>query len=118
MKLDPLKVEDRGDIERERLVFRAREDVDVGRYAIFKCENSETKGRVLSANIPAVYWFPDKTIKAGDFVVVYSKAGARSEKKGDNGNMTYFYYWGFESAQWNKNYTPVLLEANTWSFVP
>ena len=116
MNLDVHKLEDKGNLDRERIVLRAKADLEVGKYVILKCV-STADGKVLASDLPAAFWFPDKKIKTGDFVVLYSKTGTRSEKKGDDGNMTYFYYWGVSEAQWNQKFTPVLIEANTWTFV-
>jgi len=59
------------------------------------------------------YWFPDKLIKTGDWVVLYTKEGTSSEKAGDRAK-TYFYYWGFGEPQW-QNYVAALVSTPTWT---
>ena len=89
------------------MVLRATADDDIGRYAIFKCLVAQN-GNVASGALPGAYWFQDKKIKSGDFVVVYSKNGAASEKVGDGGSTSHFFYWGSGAPLW-KGYSAVLV---------
>jgi hypothetical protein len=113
MNLELKGVRDVGDLNRERVVLRATQDADIGRFAIFKCRTTSDDG-VAAGYIPAAYWFPDKKVKSGDWVVLYTKEGTRSEKAGDNGN-TYFYYWGRKDPQWN-GYIAALVSTSTWEY--
>ena len=113
MNLELRGVENVGDINRERVILRATKDADIGRFAIFKCRTT-TDDAVASGYIPAAYWFPDKKIKAGDLVVLYTKEGTRSEKTGEAGN-TYFYYWGRTEPQW-KGHIAALVSTSTWEY--
>jgi hypothetical protein len=81
----------RGDLEKERIVLEAIRDLDIGGYAIFVSRDLG-EGKV-SSNIKLTYWFPDKSIKSGDLVVLYSKSRLNSEKLNQDGTTTHFYYW-------------------------
>lgn len=114
MKLRISSISERGNLEGERIALKANSDGDAGRYAVFKGITKPTG--VASGNIANVYWFMDKQFKAGDFIVLYSKEGRRSEKKNDDGTTSYFFYWGLSLPIWTAGATPVLVETATWSF--
>lgn len=112
MNLTMRPVENPGDPERERIVLRATKDVDIGDFAMFMAPTADDS--VLSGPLNA-YWFPDQKIKLGDFVVLYTKSGTRSEKKSDSGNTSYFLYWGLSSPRWaSPKLKPVLLQVASW----
>lgn len=105
---------DAGDAAKERIVLNVTTDGDIGKYLLFCTtklgDGSPTAGR------KQMYWFPDKPIKAGDLVVLYTKKGTRSEKKQDSGATVHFFYWGLEGSLWGdgKN-VAVLMHSAEWS---
>ena len=105
-------VENIGDLERERVVLRAKTETPIGHYAVFRCNPSDD-GRVLSGDIPSAYWFEDKTVKSGDFVVLYTKGGQSSEKV-NSGNTSHFFYWGKSAAQWDGFLAVVVETGGSW----
>ena len=113
MKFDIQNVTDPGMMGTERLVLKATVDADIGRFAIFRGRNADEKKVLSGPN--AADWFPDKEIKAGDLVVLYSKSGASSEKSIGPGQKSHFFYWNSQSALWVKGFTPVCLEISTWN---
>ena len=115
MNLEITGVQNAGDLERERVVLRASDDLDIGRYAVFMGK-SGADGNVLSGHVPAAYWFPNKKIKSGDFVVLYSKQGTTSSKTNDEGRTSYFYYWGWKQPKWVPGTTAALVETSTWTY--
>lgn len=117
MKLKIIGIESAGEIERERIVVQATVASDIGRFAIF-ASNASSENKPLSGNVPFAYWFPFKNVKDGDFIVVYSKTGSRSEKTNESGRTSYFYYWGMTNSIWNKSVIPVLVETTTWEMLP
>jgi hypothetical protein len=108
MSLELRYVEDAGDITRERVVLRATTNVDIGLYALFRCRVSKD-GKPLSGAATA-YWFNNKEIRAGDFVVLYTKSGSASQKKGASAATSYFYYWNLTAAHWTTDTVPVLAD--------
>src|SRR5262249_50258580 len=102
-----------GDMNRERDVMKASAKGNIGAYALFQAISSDD-GQVLSGNIPYAYWFADKEVNRGDFVVLYTKQGTQSEKKNKDGTTSHFFYWGLSSPLWVAGTTPVLLSAPDW----
>jgi hypothetical protein len=104
----------KGDISNERLVLKVLANADIGAYAVFKTE--VTQGGV-SNEIKAAYWFPDKSVKAGDLVVLYTKEGVDKEKLNESGLTTHFFYWGKNKPVWNiDDRAVVLLRVAEWDF--
>lgn len=112
MNLKLKSIADKGDLPNERLVISVLKDSNIGEFAVFRTGlvNGE-----IQIGVTNTYWFPDKQLKAGDLVVLYSKTGKISEKKLERGNMAYFYYWGQSQALWKTSEkAAVLLHAPAW----
>lgn len=114
MKLRFSSFADAGQPQKERLVLKAYEDTDVGEYLIM-ISSASADGRA-TAGRKITYWFPDKEVKAGDLVVLYSKHGTQSEKRREAGGTVHFFYWGLEGAQWSSECGAVLLRSAEWEF--
>ena len=116
MTLRFIRIQNPGDLEKERAVLRASTEIDIGRYTLFSCyaeENIPLSGPILKG-----FWFEDKIIKSGDLVVVYSKNGSAGEKVGRTGATSYFYYWESDEPIWTSGTIPVLLLSAGWDYGP
>lgn len=91
MKLKIVKILDHGNLEKERLWLKANENLDLGHYLIAITQYMSPES--ISTALQDILWLPAKKINAGDEVVIYSRGGKNSEKKGDS-KSTYFYYFG------------------------
>jgi hypothetical protein len=108
------QIADKGQLDRERIIIRALKDDDIGDYAIFKAKIG-TGENVLPGNVPNAYWFIDIQIKAGDYVVLYTKVGKRSEKEISDAK-SYFFYWGLSAPIWDDSgYVALLVSTPDWS---
>lgn len=114
MKLKLSSIADKGDFQKERVVIRAIDSTGVGEFVLL-CTGVNDDGG-LNIGVVNTYWFPDKEVRAGDLVVVYSKTGTNSEKALDNGtNKAHFFYWGLSREVWSSSrVAPVLLHAPIW----
>jgi hypothetical protein len=113
MSLQLSSVQDKGNLDKERIVLTADADCDIGFYAFFRCTAND-KGRPLSGAVPNVYWFMNKDVKKGDLIVLYSKRGTRSEKEIGEGHKSHFFYWGMTTSLWTKGVIPVLVKTSEW----
>lgn len=114
MKLEILSFADAGHFAKERIVFKALSDADLGDYVVF-CSHVSTKENPTSGRKLA-YWFPDGEVKAGDLIVLYTKTGATSAKPQTGGHTAHFFYWGNDTAIWAGGNGAVLLLADDWDF--
>ena len=116
MKLEIKSIEGIGDPTRERVVMRAKADLDMTVYAVFCCKFGKAAAPIAGP-IVAVYWFGPKELKKGDLVVLYTKAGDRAEKTTDDGRTSHFYYWGKNETIWDDNRKPVLVHTDDWEYL-
>ena len=114
MKLEFLNFTEVGNLEKERLVLKAGDDLDIGKYIIMRSKRGTT-GSPTSGSKNA-YWLPDLTVKAGDLIVIYSKAGKARKKNLDSGKTVHFYYWHFKKPIWGPDTenTAVLINVRQW----
>ncbi len=100
--------------DKERLVLEVLRDDDIGYYVVF--DTTFTKDGNVSNKVRHSYWFPDKKVKTGDLVVLYTKSGTDDEKASKDGSTSHFFYWGLDKTIWNnEGDCAVLLEAKNWS---
>ena len=113
MILEIKHVKDAGNIEKERIIMSVVKDGDVGRYAIF--DTTFTKENHVSNKVRFTYWFPDKQVKAGDLVVIYTKSGSSSVNKNSDGSTSHFFYWGLDRTVWNMGGDcAILAQVESW----
>ena len=116
MSLEIYNIENAGEIDRERIIFKVRGgETQIGHYAIFRCRTSPDN-RPYSDPVPNAFWFVNKIVKSDDWVVLYTKSGTSSEKKNENDPSSYFYYWRLSTPIWVAGFMPVLVETPTWRF--
>lgn len=114
MKLEIVSFTEAGNFEKERLVLKADDDIDIGKYIVLRSKRGKT-GNPTSGSKSA-YWLPDAMVKSGDLVVVYSKTGKSSKKILPSGKTVHFYYWHHKNPIWgaDSEYTAVLLNISEW----
>ena len=113
MRVQIQSVADRGDLSRERLVMRVRQDVDIGDFMLVRTGFEDDE---VTTDVSNAFWFPYKRLRGGDLVVVYSKRGSGRHKQLDDGHKAYFFYWDQDSPLWDDEHVaPVLLYAPQWA---
>ena len=100
MELQILYVKDAGDKSKERIILQAKTDCDIGTYILF---DTTYDGKYISNKLRHSFWFPDKEVKSGDKIIIYTKRGEEKIKENCNGNNSYFFYWGLDTTIWNKD---------------
>jgi hypothetical protein len=118
MIFDITDIADEGFLDKERVVLKAKADGDLGDFAIFRANSPPAESeKVFSGDIPDVFWFPSLKVKNKDLVVLYTKAGKRSQKSLSNGAITYFFYWGKKSPLWNDGeHLAAIVNTEEWNF--
>lgn len=113
MSIEIRYVRDPGELSKERVILRVTADDDIGRYILF--DTTYYDDGTVSNAIRHSLWFPDKSVKGGDLVIAYTKAGTNSERKNENGSISHFFYMGLGRTIWNESSDGVVLvEAKTW----
>jgi hypothetical protein len=105
-------IKDAGVPDKERLVLKVITDDDIGYYTIFNTVFIEEK---VSTEVKNTFWFPDKKVQKGDFIILYTKSGEQSEARNKAGTISHYFYWGLEKPIWGrKDDAVVLLEVKNW----
>lgn len=111
MKVEIRSIKDKGNEEKERLVLGVKANTDIGDYLIIQTGFRDGEATIETYK---AYWFPYKAVSAGDLVVLYTKSGRDNENL-RSGKKVHFFYWGLDSAIWNKeDRVPVILHAPEW----
>ncbi|MBE0564912.1 MAG: hypothetical protein IH621_03075 [Krumholzibacteria bacterium] len=99
MNLRIVAIRESGVLTKERVVLRADSPTDTGHYILLRVllQDGDPTTDVLGT-----FWFPDKPIKPGDLIVLYTKHGTPGEKS-SGGGTAHFFYWGLSSPVWSEN---------------
>ena len=115
MKLKISHIADPGNLDKERIAIEVDGDVDVGRFLLLQAEYRDNN---VFAWVSKTYWFPDKSVKEGDIVIVYTKEGVNNEITVED-NRIHFFYWRLPEAIWaEEDRAPVLVETLSWKAYP
>ena len=94
-----LYVKNAGDDTKERIILEVQNDCDIGTYILF---DTTYEGEYISDKVRHSFWLPNKKVKAGDKIIIYTKQGEEKHKINNSGNNSYFFYWGLDITVWNK----------------
>jgi hypothetical protein len=112
MKIDIQSVADKGNFQKERLVLKVKADTNIGDYLVIQTGFHDGEVTIGTYN---TFWFPYKSVSAGDLVVLYTKSGKENVKELNGSRKAHFFYWGLSSALWRGvDRAPVLLHAPEW----
>lgn len=111
IEIDSIK--NSGNLEKERVIFKVIENGDLGKYMV--AQSITINDTSFSSKLQNLYWFPDKELKAGDLVVLYTKQGEKGNSVNEDGSTTYFYYWGLTSTLSSIEKSCVVLLETSWS---
>lgn len=111
MKVNITAIREPGNLEKERIVIRVESACDIGQFVLLQ---TGFEGEVVNTGVYETFWFPDKPVRAGDYIVVYTKNGKFSEKP-FNDATSHFFYMGNSQPIWHKkNRSAVLMHAPEW----
>ena len=113
MKLKISEIENKGVAENERIILKVLESDNVGQYVIFKTKKLADDR--VSSRPSDVFWFQNKEVKKGDWVVIYTKSGTYKSIINEKGNTSHFFYWDKKEPLWKDSIDiPILLHIDEW----
>lgn len=113
MKLQIVRLVDRGIPGKECLYLRALTDANLSFYVVF--DTTYLSLDAISNEQRHAYWFPDTLVRAGDHIVLYTGVGTNTTTRNPDTSTNHFFYWGIAHTIWNNTGDcAVLFEVNTW----
>lgn len=100
MKVKIDKIENHGK-EGEKIVLEVLEDTNLGDFLIL--DTTYSSSGKISNKVRHPYWFPNKEVKKGDSVTLFTKEGKNISLKMKNSKSIYFFYWNLKSFVWNND---------------
>jgi hypothetical protein len=99
MKARIVAVHGDGSAERECLVVEIVKDCDLGDYVVL--DSTYRSDHQLSNKHRHIFRFESKQVKAGDQVLLWTKAGVDKVVQDEGSLLAHHYHWGLASAIWN-----------------
>jgi hypothetical protein len=112
---------DRGNIQLERVHFRALTNIDLRFFAIVDSQYQQTPGSIVPASTIEAgnkncHWFTAYQVKAGENVVLYTRGGKNVTEARPDGAMFHFFFRGVNQPLYGlPNRCAVLFELNDWA---
>ena len=117
MKVRIKSVHGHGDFYKEYVLMEVVEDCNIGHFIL--ADSTYTGEHQVSNRLRHILWIPDKTVKQGDLVSVWTKGGANTTVTNDQGQTVHRFFWGLETAVWNdEGDCAILFNINNWQFSP
>jgi hypothetical protein len=114
MKLEIHSVEDKGKLDSERIWLKVKEGADLAYYQV--ADTTYYDNGTMSNELRHLFWFPATTVKAGDWVCLYTKNGSNTKSTNKDNSTSYTFYWKLGRTIWNIGRDQaVLFELNTWT---
>ncbi|NNM72084.1 hypothetical protein [Enterovirga aerilata] len=115
MNLKILSVKEKGDAIKEYVLLEVTGDCDVGCYGL--ADTTFVNEKAVSNRLRHFYWFPDRSVKKGDRVVLRTGKGKHDQYQDGAGRNVHRFYWGLDVPVWNDTGdAAVLFEIKTWKF--
>jgi hypothetical protein len=112
MRIAIHQIADRGVAEQERLHLDVTADTNLSCFVVVDTVRS---GSGIAPNPKHVYWFADRSVRAGDSVILYTRPGHDTSVARADGKVNHFFYWNLPQAVWTKpSSCAVLLEVSEW----
>ena len=100
----------------ERVVLRPTVKMNLMDYVMLPMRSASGASDAEDLNTLA-YWFPDKEVEPGDFVLLYTKTGNDHTFTDANGQAVHVFYWNKEAAVWKDPASVVaILKISEWAF--
>jgi hypothetical protein len=116
MNVKLISVENKGDLEKEAVWLDVVDDADIGNYALCDTTYTDEEAKRVSNRLRHFYWFPDRPVKKGDYVKLYTKVGKPTTWTNKRGTTTHVFYWGLMETVWNQDGDcAVLFQIADWS---
>ena len=113
MRIEIVKIIDRGNALQERLHLLVKARADLLHYTVLDALKVEPH-KILTPPKHA-YWFTQLMVNPNDYVILYTRAGTNISEKRKDGSMNHFFFWGLPGPLWgDPQESAILLELEAW----
>ncbi len=117
MKISVAGIYDRGNLDKERVHFRADTDLNLSFFVLL--DTMWIDATQVSAGNHSAFWFAPQQIARGHNVVVYTRAGTPNVETRPDGTVFHFVFRGLAYPQYvSSQASVVLMEVQTWLATP
>jgi hypothetical protein len=117
MKISVAGIYDRGNLDKERVHFRADTDLDLSYFVLL--DTMWINDTQVAAGSHGAFWFAPQQIPRGHHVVVYTRVGTPNVETRDDGSVYHFVFRGLGYPQYvSPQATVVFIEALKWLAIP
>jgi hypothetical protein len=117
MKVRIISVHGHGDYDKEHVLMEVLRDCDIGNFIL--ADSTYTNEHKISNRLRHILWIPDKFVKQGDLVSVWTKSGTNTTVTNDQGRTIHRFFWDLKTAVWNdEGDCAVLFDINAWRLFP
>lgn len=99
MKLEILKIHEKGKQNSEYVELRAKEACNLTDYLL--SDTTYTSETTISNKLRHVHWFSPQNLEKGDYVFLRTGKGINTSHKNKAGTTTYVIHWGLGTPVWN-----------------
>ena len=99
MNLEIVSVHGQGDQEKEHVLLRVKSDCSVGHFLL--ADSTYTNDTHVSNKVRHTYWFPDKNVKADEYVSLWTKNGTSTSDTMKDGTPIHRFFWNLGKPVWN-----------------
>ncbi len=106
---------DRGVPNQERLHLTVGRDSNAANYVVLLSSFSTPSRDSVLAGSRSSFWFPNRNLKAGDNVILYTKGGTESMQARPDGKQNHFFFWGSNQTLFpDPSSCVIVAELNNW----
>lgn len=114
MKLTIQSIHNKGRAADEYVTLKVEESCDVGSFLL--ADTTYAQDGTVSAKLRHLFWFPDKSVSAGDFIMVFTREGPNGAVRNQAGTMTHHFFWGLKASVWNNAQDcAILFQSPVWT---
>lgn len=107
-------VDDKGDLDAECVWLSVDEDIENLAYYILS-DTTYTDDNHISNELRHIFWFPKKSVTAGDWIRLMTKNGKQTSEMNEHGTKTHTFHWKLGRTVWNKDEdAAILFTLKTW----
>ena len=117
MRIEIRSVHHRGNRGKEYVSLKANADCDAGAYIL--ADSTCRSDGEITGSLRRTFWLPSRRIAKGDYIHVYTSAGANTSFTNRSRSTTHIVYWGLSDAIWKDDTScAVLFDIGAWQYCP